>query len=145
MKDESAKKAFAKAAYLKPSRAWSVFGRYCGKAYADYGFYRRRPEFYGIPGADHACVWRREKQYLITTEPYKSAGYNHESLEKFCRENRWELLKSRHPGWWNPPHTELWLLSPPFIGLSVYAVEADLLYSQHTREMVGANAVMLAI
>lgn len=126
--DKAAKAAFAKASGLQPSKAWNIFAKY-----GPHNSLGNRRFFVGIYGADHTCVWRREGKYLITTEPYKTAAHKVDSLLDFCERYGWEIILSDYPGWWNPPHTELWLLSPPIIGISPSVINQDLIWGHSTK------------
>ncbi len=102
MDESTAKRVqrFAQLTGLKPSLAHQrVFGEH-GERYPH--------------GADHTNVWRDGASYVITTEPYRTADTS--GLESWCTLHGWIWRTVADLDMWNPPHTILYLLSPPMIG-----------------------------
>lgn len=132
------KATFASLAMVEKSDAWNVFAQV-----GPFSSLGNRKFFAGIPGADHTCVWKSGRMYLITTEPYRTATHNHELLRKFCREYGWGIVKSTYPGWWNPPRTELFMLCPPKIGLDLLEVIECRLKFYMERNNVGRFGCLL--
>lgn len=62
-------------------------------------------------GADHTLVWLDGDRYIVSTEPYTTARLA--ALEVWCTAHGWDWLAATNLGMWNPPHTILYLLSPP--------------------------------
>jgi hypothetical protein len=76
----------------------------------------RRPTY--LDGADHTLTWHDpEGRYIVSTEPYGTPYANTDgaarrpSLEEWCTAHGWDWIDV--PACGNPPHTILYLLSPP--------------------------------
>ena len=107
---------------LKTSRAWaSIFGE--SPAY----------------GFDHTQVWRdKNKQIVITTEPYFSDKDKFEKITKWCTENEWQLVRApKNVGIWNccddecpadcRSHTNMLLITPKKNGCDISKVLSTLI------------------
>lgn len=93
---------FADATGLKTSRAW----------------YRLFGDPSIPPGFDHTLVWHRDRRYIVTTEPYG----NGETLQRWLLANGWTWLCLPEWGMWFPPHTTLYICSPPRTGVELDAI-----------------------
>lgn len=97
---------FMDATGLKPSRAW----------------YRVFKTYFVPPGFDHTLVWHRDRRYIVTTEPYG----NGENLQRRLLANGWTWLCLPGRGMWFPPHTTLYLCSPPKTGMELETIAHSL-------------------